>query len=563
VKEMKKQTQFLSSVLARQFDKTLELYIEDIERLSLAIFTDPIIQNSLTNDNHLLPIDQVRIKKDIYPRLFNQAYPRANVENISLYTLEGTVYEYTRNGDLGLGYIEDEAWMDRVNQIDKSDFLLLPTTYLEKNNGSKEFVIPLVRNIYHLPQRYKIGAMKILINVQALNDLLQLNNHHELEKYMRIFVIDDDGAVIYDNKDEITAKGHLDIDMSIFSAHTNTGNLQWEGEDYLYSFEKSNYTDWNTTVLISNEFIVDEQYRILRYIVFIGLFSIALIAILSYFLAHHITKPIRKLMTTMRRVKQGKLNERINFVGNVETDLLSNVYNDMLDSINKLIKEVYESKLAEKDAKILALQSQINPHFLYNTLNIMKSISRVKGVEEVAEISESLASLFKYSMKQLNQPVSLSDEIEHVQNYMKIQHHRFGNRFILTYDIPEHILHTLIPKLTIQPLIENAVKHGLNHVKGDGLIKLRARNDQDLLIIQIIDNGKGMSESELYSIRGRLSEPNFMENEENGIGLINIQQRIQLLYGTRYCVKISSIENEGTIVELEAPFITKTPIEDV
>lgn len=568
VNEMKKQTHFLSSVLSKQFNKTLELYIEDVERVSLSIFTDPVIQNVLTNYKQLKNANDIfRLKNEIYPHLFNRSYSNPNIESVSVYTMEGFEYKYTRRGGITAGYNGLESWMEDLNNIPKTDFLLLPTEYLEMDRGSSEFIIPFVRNIYQIPQRYKIGTMKIHINTKVLKDLFQFNDNHELDKYIRVFIMSDDGAVIYDNEDQLTGRTQIGFETSIFSNATNTGNVDWRGKNYLYSFDQSNYADWNTTVLISNKFIVAEQQKILKYILIIGLLSMLIIVVLSYFLSHHITKPIRKMIEMMKRTKQGKLHERIDpSTGTVETDLLSNVYNNMLDSINQLIKEVYESRLVENDAKLLALQSQINPHFLYNTLNVMKSISRIKGVEEVVEISESLADLFKYSMKQLKEPVPLQEEVIHIQNYMKIQHHRFGDRFQLICEIPNHLIKANIPKLTIQPLVENAVKHGFSQTKKECMIELKVREKNDVLFVHVKDNGKGMDPTHLKRIRNKLARANFIRNdhhEQDGIGLINIQQRIQLLYGHKYCLHINSEESVGTEIVLEIPFSIQNHVKDV
>jgi sensor histidine kinase YesM len=319
-------------------------------------------------------------------------------------------------------------------------------------------------------------------------------------------------------------------------------------------------------VLVANEFILTEQRKILRYIAYIGILSTIVIAMLSYILSHNITSPLRKLMIKMKRVEKGELSGRMKYTGNAEIDLLNRIYNNMLDSINKLITEVYESKLAEKNSKISALQSQINPHFLYNTLNIMKSISRIKGVEEVAEISESLADLFKYSMKHLKKPVPLKDELEHVENYMRIQQYRFGERFSLTSEIPDNLLQASVPKLTVQPIIENAVNHGLSNVKGGGLIDLKVRLTtqknkkklEDILIITVTDNGQGMNEETLTKLQGKLhsSKLTRYDDDQGGIGLVNIQQRIQLLHGPNYGLKIDSVLDKGTTVMLELPFNT-------
>lgn len=561
VNEMKVQTQSLSSVLANQFNKTLELYIEDIEQLSTAIYTDPVIQNSLDSSMYSRNmIDEVKIKNDIYYRLFNQTYPRKNIESISLYTLMNDEYVYTKEKGINVNHHVDEIWMEDMDQATERNFLLLPTTsYVRPKDHSKQYVVPFVRNIYHIPQRYKMGSLKILIHTNAFKELLQLKNHDEIEKYMRVLIINHDGSIIYDSQDMYTGSRHIDLDMSIFMESNSIEHIQWDNKKYLYSFKESNYTGWKTTVLVSNDFILEQQYRIIKYILGIGVLSVLLIAVLSYLLANHVTKPLGKIIKKMKRVKQGYLSERIHFVGNVETDLLSSVYNEMLDSINRLIKEVYESKLAENYAKISALQAQINPHFLYNTLNIMKSISRVKGVEEVAEISECLSDLFKYSMKQLRNPVPLAHEIEHLKNYMKIQQYRFGDRIVMKNEISSEVLDALIPKLTIQPLVENAIKHGLSDKKENGLIELKASKSNGLLMIEVKDNGKGMDPASLAYLKRKLSteyiEQYDLENE--GIGLINIQQRIQLLFGKKYVLKISSHENEGTRIQLEIPYITR------
>lgn len=558
VKEVKSQTNSLNSILAKQFDKTLELYMKEIEKLSLAIFTDAYIQSNLSNRDKKITIDEFHVKNSMYPRLFHHAYPHSYVENIHIYTNDGVIYDYSKRGFIEIHkQAEEETWSRKLDTLPKEQFLLLPTMKTKSQNGNSDYKLSLVRNIYQIPQRNKIGAMKIEINVNALKEILNTHNHH-LQEHMRVLILTKDGAVVYDNQEEHIGTPPGQFDMSIFSKDSTSGNLEWEGNKYIYTYEQSDYTNWNTVVLISNDFMIAEQNRILKYILFIGLFSMLLIAILSYLLSHQITSPLRNMMSTMKKVKQGKLNERMEYTGNFETDLVSRVYNNMLDSINRLISEVYEAKLMEKNAKISALQSQINPHFLYNTLNIMKSISRVKGVEEVAEISESLADLFKYSMKQHKGPVSLREEIAHIQNYMKIQQHRFGDRFSLICNVSDQLLNASIPKLTIQPLIENSIKHGIGHRKGGGIIELSISQISHILVVQVRDNGVGMDDDTLNVIRNKLLTTSTIfkyEDEESGIGLINIQQRIQLLYGERYQLKVDSKENEEVIITMEIPFI--------
>ena len=227
-------------------------------------------------------------------------------------------------------------------------------------------------------------------------------------------------------------------------------------------------------ILIPNEFLLSKQKRSSYILMLVGLLAMGLIAFVSYALSYQISLPLRNLMKKMARVEQGDLSQRMEVSGNNEIGRLSRIYNNMLDSITRLISEVYASKLAEKNAQLSALQAQINPHFLYNTLNIMKSISRVRGIEEVAEMAESLAELFKYSMKNLQHPIPLHNEMEHIYHYMNIQQHRFGSRFEFSMNVPEPLRDASVLKLTVQPLIENAIVHGLGKVKTGGRIESRS-----------------------------------------------------------------------------------------
>ncbi len=209
--------------------------------------------------------------------------------------------------------------------------------------------------------------------------------------------------------------------------------MEWEGDKYLYTFERSSYTGWNTLILLPYDLIAEIQREAQQVLLLVGSVAVLMAALVSFLIARHITRPLRSLISKMNRVELGDFDSKMETKATGELGVVSRVYNNMLDSIKRLITEVYESRLAENRARLSALQAQINPHFLYNTLNIMKSISRLKGVEEVAEMSESLADLFKYTMKDLQRPVPLQAELEHVNNYMNIQRHRFANRYELRF----------------------------------------------------------------------------------------------------------------------------------
>jgi two-component system, sensor histidine kinase YesM len=496
--EMKNQTSSLTQVLTTQFTRTIDLYFEDMERLSLMIYTDFLIQESLGHyEKNRSIYNDLLIKNDLYPRLFNQLYPRKDIESISIYTNTGTYFKYEKQGDIEVHHTSELTdWQKRLDDLPKRDFYFIPTHEVTSRGGEKVNVVSLVRNIYMIPNRQKIGSMKIDINIDLFTELLDLENVNDLEEHARLFVLTGDKQVIYDNQEILIGKKNLKLDFPHSFNHDPSNTLTWENNQYLYSFQHSNYIGWDILILIDDDFIIYERNQIIAFVLISGVIAIVIIALVSYYLSAHLSKPIVKMMRKMRKVEQGDLSERMDFTGSPEMDLLARVYNSMLDSINKLITEVYELSITEKNAKISALQSQINPHFLYNTLNVMKSISRLRGVNEVADISESLSDLFKYSMKDLDKTVPLIDEIEHITNYMNIQKHRFGDRYQYSTYVQEEALKVYVPKLIIQPLIENSIKHGLER-RGFGTISLTAGIERNHLIVSVEDNGVGMDEHTL------------------------------------------------------------------
>ncbi|GAE93233.1 hypothetical protein JCM21714_2289 [Gracilibacillus boraciitolerans JCM 21714] len=554
VNEMKNQTQSMSKVLSTQFSRTIDLYFEDIERLSLAIFTDSVIQDTLSNYEEDLLYNDISIRNSLYPRLFNQVYPQSDVAAVTIHTDSGTIFDYEKSGDMEVRYAtEDPEWVQLLKAANKNEFLILPTSEVEQLNGQKKQVVSLIRDIYKIPQRNRIGSMKIDIDVTIFEKLLEMDNVDELEEHMRIFVMSANESVIYDHRKELIGENNVGLNLPTVTVNEpEDGTLSWQSDSYLYANDHSDFTNWNTVVLIDNEFIIYERNQILLFIAISGLVAFSVIGVISYLLSYNITKPFNGIIQKMRRVEKGDLTDRMKLTGHPEMDVLTRVYNNMLDSINKLITEVYEASITEKNAKISALQSQINPHFLYNTLNIMKSISRVKGVEEVAEISESLSDLFKYSMKDLDKTVTLQEEVTHVENYMRIQQHRFRDRFVLTKDISPEANQISIPKLLIQPIVENAVNHGLKDKKAEGVILLKAFLKENDLVIKIQDNGNGMNPETLEYVRKKVST-NRMKTDTEGIGLNNIAQRLQLMYGYRYRMQIDSEENTGTNVTIILP----------
>lgn len=210
----------------------------------------------------------------------------------------------------------------------------------------------------------------------------------------------------------------------------------------------------------------------------------------------------------------------------------------------------YSKKKADMEFQIL--QAQINPHFLYNTLDSIKWLAVIQNVHNISSMTNSLINLLKYNISRNNKTVMLSEELESVKNYVNIQKYRYGDIFEVTYDVNEDLLEYRILKFILQPIVENAIFHGFENMEGNCLIKIIARKKDEYLIIEIIDNGIGITNERLEDIQS----PNKDKGKFSGIGLRNIEERIKLYFGEKYGLTIDSKLHEGTHVSLFLPIIS-------
>lgn len=285
-------------------------------------------------------------------------------------------------------------------------------------------------------------------------------------------------------------------------------------------------------------------------------FIIALIAVGSLFISliisESITKPIKRLGMITNQVAKGDLNVRSDIKNGAEVKVLSDSLNIMIEKLSNLIETVKSEQTSLREAEFRLLQEQINPHFLYNTLDTIIWLAETNKSEAVIDMVSSLSSYFRTSLSKGKSIVTLNDEILHVKSYLSIQKLRYGD--ILEYEIviPDFLAMCSIPKITLQPLVENALYHGIKNKRGKGRINIRGLMEEDYIILTIEDNGQGMKEERLKQVIDDIY--NNDENNKNFFGLYNVNKRIQLYYGTDFGIGLESVYGEGTRVEVHIPF---------
>ncbi len=278
-----------------------------------------------------------------------------------------------------------------------------------------------------------------------------------------------------------------------------------------------------------------------------------LILLLSYYIPLSIIHPIKKLIGVTDQVAKGDLAVRSDVRSGVEVSMLSDSLNTMIDKINELLEQVTTEQIRLRKAEFELLQSQINPHFLYNTLDAIVWLAEAGDQKKVVSMVGSLSEFFRTSLNQGKDIISIKEELQHVRSYLEIQQVRYQDILKYEIDVPEELYKYLIPKITIQPLVENALYHGIKNKRGFGRIVINGRREADFFLIRIEDNGIGIGQERLLQVREGISHR--VSAEKEIYGLFNVNERIRLNFGEKYGISIESTYGERTIVSIKLPCI--------
>jgi len=341
------------------------------------------------------------------------------------------------------------------------------------------------------------------------------------------------------------------------SRSTYQAVLEKDGRSYLVRYSWLELLNAWAVVYEDQADLLQPVYQMGASVLAVMLLGMCVIWILVQYVCQSMLKRLAVLEEKMLTVQSGNLDIRIpeRENGGDELDTLSKSFNDMLDRMQQLVDENIQRGLAVKQAELDALQSQINSHFLYNALESIRMLSEVHGDTEVAETVFSLGSLMRYHMKWKTKTVTLSEELDCIDCYIFFMSASNGTEIRLESTLPREVLNAEIPKLSIQPLVENAIVHGMPADSRRIVITLKCRQEDGLLVLSVTDNGTGIAPERLHEIQCALngSGTGNIRSGKNGIGVVNVHQRIQLMYGEACGLRFISCEGLGTSVEVRVP----------
>ncbi|MCG8500829.1 MAG: sensor histidine kinase [Firmicutes bacterium] len=404
-----------------------------------------------------------------------------------------------------------------------------------------------------------IGYLAISINLENLSRLI---DNITFGKNGKLYIIDANGKVLA-SKDRSQLLKTVNFNPETMSAvtHTRSEHRFFQGligqEQYFIFAAPLSINDWKLIVTLPAGELANAVSGTLFSVVFIGIISFFVITFISTFILNNISFPLKKILTTIKEIRKGDLSQKVNVNGCIEVNQLSTEFNFMLDKINNLLSTIVDEQNALRKSQLKALRAQINPHFLYNTLDSIKWLICSGDHDKAAKLISSLSSFFRLGLSGGNEEILIKEEIEHVRNYLFIQKLRCGENLSYLIDVEPEIEDLKTPKLILQPIVENAIMHGLNQKEGQGLIKIIVRRkDPQTILYEIIDTGKGMKPEKLDALNQKIKAPLLQSTaERHGYAVRNVNQRIKLSYGEKYGICYKSKYNTGTKACITIPAV--------
>ncbi|MNH96336.1 Sensor histidine kinase YehU [compost metagenome] len=425
-----------------------------------------------------------------------------------------------------------------------------PLWYLNEvvlGNGAKKKVISYEREIKDINNiSIPLGVVQMNMDLEAVHKLLEGRLRGDIDGY---YLVNEDYSIVASTN----VKHENQLMSDIIGGPLALGNrgyleLTIDHTPYLITYDQITSLNWQVLHLVPLSELLKENQVIPRIIIITIIITFFVCAGMAYLFSRHIIIPIRKLSRLMSRVEEEDFKVHLTLSGNDEITQLGLSFNKMLDRLSELISEVYTAQLHKKEAELKAFQAQINPHFLYNTLDTIYWMSRMEKAFETSELVQALSKLFRLSLNSGREITTVRQEVEHLRNYVVIQQKRYEDMIDFQISVDEDTLDCHTVKLILQPFVENAIVHGIEKKGESGIIRVEIKREQDFLVYYISDSGDGVDLEEIHRLLEQYGENN------KGFAVKNINDRIQLYYGKPYGIEFMN-QPQGTVVKVVQPYM--------
>lgn len=522
---------YLQNLAAVTMSK-IEMSVENVENTAFFIAGNETLQQILgqpRKEERSAAYRQYHEAKDL---LSYYVLLSGEISSIHIYAKDGRTFSYTKT---------NQALPSQEIQKEEEQWVCL--------NGH----IYLQRTLYHFQDQTVLGKMITEINAPVFYDIVKDISY---DTDSEVYIVDRENNIITCQNSELTGE-KLSKDFSeAVSSGEEQNRIILEGENYVAYTGSEIQNGWRMVLALPEDYFIRniEKFRdfIFGLTFLTGVIAFFLIILSSY----RITKPLKSLSKAMEKVGQGDFQVNCPIEGGDEIAALGDSFNQMVRDMGTLIDSVYEQKMLKQQAEMKSLQMQINPHFLYNTLDTMNWIARIRGVNEVGYMAAALGNLMRYSLSE-NDFVTIEEELRQLKSYIEIQNVRYGDRMTIVFEIEERTKEYYIPKLLVQPILENAIVHGVENKLEPATIEIKIYAQGDDLYLTVEDDGVGMTQEAIESLMDM--DYTASEQRHTSIGVCNVNRRIQAVFGAACGLQVQSQLGAGTKITLHLKILKERP----
>lgn len=527
--------------LINQVARSVESYLRTVMKLSDSLYYGAVKNADISSDS---------IKNEITLLYDNN---KDNVDNIALFTQSGSMVEAVPAARLknGIKVTQEDWFKNALEKTENQHFSYPHVQYIfDINENQYRWVISLSRAV-ELTEGTSTTQGVLLVDL-GYSGLEHLFDGVTTGKDGYVYLISSNGEILYHPKMQLIDSGRLK-ESNLAAASYKDGNHreEFEGEERIITVKSIGYTGWKVVGVTPKNVVSLNSIKTRLFIVFLITLILSVLAVINSYISSRITNPIKELEKSVGMLEEGNLDTPVLIGGSYEIQHLGNSIKNMAKQIRVLMDDIVSEHEAKRKQEFDALQSQINPHFLYNTLDIIVWMIENEQKNEAVKAVTALARFFRISLSKGKSIILVQDELEHVRNYLMIQHMRFKNKFSYEIHVEEQCMELTSLKLVLQPLVENAIYHGMEFMDGEGEIIIRVYRLEDDLYFTVSDNGLGMTKEQVDSLFTGQAASN--SKKGSGIGVKNVNERIKLYFGEAYGLTISSEPDEGTTITIHLP----------
>lgn len=536
-----------SRKLMEQTGETMEDYLVNMRQISDAVYYNVVKENDFQDARE-------EIQKGM--NLLYEAN-RDKLRTIAIYNSDGSLMAAepvaTQKEDPDV--TRQEWYQSAMEEMENIHFSIPHIQNLFEDSTFRYYWVISSSRVVELTENRDSQMGVLLVDMDFSSISRMMNQINEVGNGQYYYLCNSDGDIIYHPR-QIQISDGISRENSIKAASYKDGvyDETFEGTQRKVIVNTISYTGWKLVGVIPYSIFTHEMLNIRYFIAMVILLMAMMLTIINRVVAERISRPIRKLNHSVMEYEAGKKPE-IYIGGSWEIRHLGYSIQSSYEKSEKLMQEIVWEQNERRKSELDALQSQINPHFLYNALDSITWMIEGERNDEAAFMISQLAKLFRISLSKGHTIISVKDELQHAQSYMNIQRVRYKDAFSVTFDVEPELEKYCAVKLTLQPILENAINYGVDPMDDCGEIRICVRKEGELLVLSVEDNGIGMSEEEVELL---LTDNNRVPKHGSGVGLINIHNRLQILFGKEYGLVIESEPDEGTRVSIQIPAILYT-----